>query len=141
MLCVLESYGESVEFTEFLFLNLPVKSDKNMGYRIQDFDPFFFLLNFVMAITLGDKNKLMVFTIRNNVPVHIGDFTLDKVEEFGRWSMVFTADEKFIPELKKKVFELKATGFSFTFPLTNKASSIEETCIAKLKDFVEEYQI
>ena len=89
-----------------------------------------------MAITLRDKNKLMVFTIRNNVPVHIGDFTLDKVEEFGRWSMVFTADEKFIPELKKKVFELKATGFSFTFPLTNKASSIEETCIAKLKDFV-----
>lgn len=36
MLCVLESYRESVEFTGFLFLNLLVKLDKNMGYRIQD---------------------------------------------------------------------------------------------------------
>jgi hypothetical protein len=89
---------------------------------------------------LPDKNIYMVFINRKGVSVYIGEFTLERIKNL-KWKMIFEADQIFQPQIKKKVFESKATGFSRTFPLNEDNSALLNLCKSEINDFIETNEI
>ncbi len=95
-----------------------------------------------MAFIKFDNKKVMVFIPQKGDSIYIGEFTLDKIQEQEqqKWKMIFKADENFIHEINKLVFEEKATGFSQLFPYTDNITTIINLCKERLNEFIDSHE-
>ena len=88
-------------------------------------------------VTLPDKHIYLIYIYSNGVTLYIGEFILERINEYKKWKMLFTADEKFQSKITKKVIDYFASGFSGTFYLTEDIKCIERSCREQIIDFID----